>query len=68
MLGSHRPAGTPDHVVVDSDPARLVVLPFFMGEGMRLTPSVGTDTGLTLESEHALPGGPVEIVYAVGKV
>src|SRR4051812_7636590 len=24
VLGSHRPAGTPDHVVVDSDPARLL--------------------------------------------
>lgn len=101
VLGSHRPAGTPDHVVVDDDPARLldkvraanrggdvhlvggprmvetvralgaldklglIVLPFLMGEGMRLTPPVSTDAGLTLESEHALPGGPVELVYAV---
>jgi dihydrofolate reductase len=24
VLGSHRPAGTPDHVVVDSDPTRLL--------------------------------------------
>jgi dihydrofolate reductase len=24
VLGSHRPAGTPDHVVVDDDPARLL--------------------------------------------
>jgi dihydrofolate reductase len=24
VLGSHRPAGTPDHVVTDSDPARLL--------------------------------------------
>ena len=24
MLGSHRPEGTPDHVVVDSDPERLL--------------------------------------------
>ena len=24
VLGSHRPEGTPDHVVVDSDPARLL--------------------------------------------
>src|SRR2546423_9963958 len=23
VLGSHRPAGTPDHVVTDGDPARL---------------------------------------------
>ena len=100
MLGSHRPSGTPDHVVVDSDPARLleklreaneggdvhlvggprtietfralgaldklglIVLPLLLGEGMRLTPSLSTDTGLALESERALPGGSVEIVYA----
>ena len=99
MLGSHRPTGTPDHVVVDNDAARLleqvraangggdvhlvggprtietfralgaldklglIVLPVLLGEGMRLTPSVSTDTGLTLESERALPGGSVEIVY-----
>ena len=24
VLGSHRPSGTPDHVVTDSDPARLL--------------------------------------------
>ena len=103
VLGSHRPAGTPDQVVIDNDPARLlenlraanrggdvhlvggprtvetfrslgaldtlglIVLPFLIGDGMRLTPSLGTDTDLTLESEHALPGGSVEIVYAVSK-
>jgi hypothetical protein len=33
-------------------------------EGMQLTPSLSTDTGLTLESARALPAGPVEIVYA----
>ena len=101
VLGSHRPSGSPEHVVVDSDPARLlrklreagrggdvhlvggprtietfrslgaldklglIVLPLLTGEGMRLTPSVSTGTGLTLESERALPGGAVEIVYAV---
>ena len=100
VLGSHRPSGTPDEVVIDSDPARLleklrganqggdvhlvggprtietfralgaldklglIVLPLLMGEGMRLTPSLSTDTGLTFESERALPGGSVEIVYA----
>jgi dihydrofolate reductase len=99
VLGSHRPSGTPDHVVVDSDPARLlekvraanqggdvhvvggprtietfralgaldklglIVLPLLLGEGMRLTPSLSTDTRLTLDSERALPGGSVEIVY-----
>jgi dihydrofolate reductase len=100
VLGSHRPSGTPDHVVIDGDPARLleklrevnqganvhlvggprtietfralgaldklglILLPLLMGEGMRLTPSLSPDTGLTFESERALPGGSVEIVYA----
>jgi dihydrofolate reductase len=100
VLGSHRPAGTPDHVVVDDDPERLlkrvreanrggdvhlvggpltietfrrlgaldklglIVLPFLTGEGMRLTPSLSTDAGLTLESERVLPGAYLEIVYA----
>jgi dihydrofolate reductase len=99
VLASGRPAGTPDDVVVDSDPARLlekvraanrggdvhlvggprtietvralgaldklglIVLPLLFGEGMRLTPALRTDAGLTLESERALPGGSVEIVY-----
>jgi dihydrofolate reductase len=101
VLGSHRPAGTPDHVVVDGDPARLLekvreangggdvhlvggprtiesfralgavdklgllVLPFLIGGGTQLTPSVSTDARLVLESEHALDGGRVELVYAV---
>jgi dihydrofolate reductase len=101
VLGSQRPPGTPDHVVVESDPARLleqiseanrggdvhlvggprtietfralgaldklglIVLPLLLGEGMRLTPSVSTAAGLTLESERALPGGSVEVVYDV---
>jgi dihydrofolate reductase len=99
VLGSNRPAGTPDHVVSDSDPVRLleqvrapnrggdvhlvggpqtietyralgvldrlelVVLPLFLGDGMRLTPSLNLETGLVLESERRLPGGSVEIVY-----
>jgi dihydrofolate reductase len=103
VLGSHRPSGTPDQVVIDSDPARLleklqaanhggdvhlvggprtietfralgaldklglIVLPLLIGEGMRLTPSLSTDTGLTFESERALPGGSVEIVYACNR-
>jgi dihydrofolate reductase len=102
VLGSRRPAGTPDHVVVDSDPDRLlekvraanrggdvhlvggprtietfralgaletlelVVLPLLFGGGMRLTPSLDPGAGLTFERERALPGGSVEIVYAVG--
>ena len=100
LLGSQRPSGTPEHVVTDSDPARLleklrtanhggdvhlvggprtietfralgaldklelVVLPLLFGAGMRLTPSLSPDTGLTFERERALPGGSVEIVYA----
>lgn len=46
------------------DKLGLIVLPLLIGEGMRLTPSLSTDTGLTFESERALPGGSVEIVYA----
>jgi dihydrofolate reductase len=103
VLGSHRPAGTPEHVVVESDPARLlervraanrggdvhlvggsrtietfralgaldklglIVLPFLVGEEMRLTPSLSTDARLRLESERVLPGGYVEIVYACNR-
>jgi dihydrofolate reductase len=103
MLGSHRPAGTPDHVVTDTDPERLldklraanqggdvhlvggpktietfralgaldklelVVMPILLGNGSRLTDSVSTDAGLTFESERALPGGSVEIVYTIRK-
>ena len=101
VLGSKRPDGTPDHVVSDSDPARLlaklraanrggdvhlvggprtietfralgaldklelVVLPLLFGAGMQLTPSLSPGAGLTFERERALPGGSVEIVYAV---
>jgi dihydrofolate reductase len=101
VLAAERPAGTPDHVVTDSDPERLleklraanhggdvhlvggprtietyralgaldtlelVVLPILLGGGMRLTPSLSLDTGLAFESERALAGGSVEIVYAV---
>src|SRR5438874_2704698 len=103
VLASRRPPGTPDHVVSDSDPARLleklraankggdvhlvggprtietfralgaldklelVVLPLLFGAGMRLTPALSPESGLTFERERALPGGSVEIVYAVSK-
>src|ERR687887_1393869 len=99
VLGSRRPPGSPDHVVVDSDPARLlekvrtanrggdvhlvggprtietfrllgaldelglIVLPLLLGGGLQLTPSVSTDTRLTLERHDALPTGAVELVY-----
>jgi dihydrofolate reductase len=48
------------------DRLELVVLPLFLGDGMRLTPSLSVDTGLTLNGERSLPGGSVEIVYALG--
>jgi dihydrofolate reductase len=99
VLGSHRPAGTPDEVVVESDPERLleklraanqgrdvhlvggprtietfralgaldklglIVLPLMLGAGMQLTPTFNPEAELTLESERALAGGSVEIVY-----
>jgi len=43
------------------------VLPLLFGAGMRLTPSLSPDTGLTFERERALPGGSVEIVYALSR-
>jgi dihydrofolate reductase len=46
---------------------KLVILPLFLGDGMRLTPPRALDTALTLESERPLPGGSVELVYAVGR-
>lgn len=99
VLGSHRPEGTPDHVVLESDPVRLLerirsanggrdvhlvggprtietfralgaldklgllVLPVFVGDGMRLTPALSSEIELKLESERALPEGAVEITY-----
>ncbi|HEX3834115.1 MAG TPA: hypothetical protein VHW04_19190 [Solirubrobacteraceae bacterium] len=42
----------------------LIVLPLLLGDGMRLTPALSTDTRLTLESERPLSGGSAEIVYA----
>jgi dihydrofolate reductase len=46
------------------DKLGLLVLPFFLGDGMRLTPALSTHTKLALESQRALPEGTVEIVYA----
>jgi len=34
-----------------------VVLPLVLGDGMRLTPSIAADAGLTFVRERALPGG-----------
>ena len=40
-------------------------MPILVGGGMRLTDGLSLDAGLTFESERALPGGSVEIVYSV---
>jgi dihydrofolate reductase len=48
------------------DKLGLIVLPIFLGAGLRLTPAVSVDTELTLESVQPLPGGSVEIVYDCG--
>ena len=99
VLGSERPEGTPDDVVIESGPARLlervrdanrggdvhliggpttiesyrrlgaidelglILLPIVVGEGMRLTPAFHPGGRLELTSEHALPGGAVELLY-----
>jgi dihydrofolate reductase len=101
VLGSHRAPGTPDDVVFDDDPVRLleklradntgrdvhlvggpstietfrrlgavdklelVVLPFMVGSGMRLTDSLDPNTKLTFESSRSLDGGSVEIIYSL---
>jgi hypothetical protein len=46
------------------DKLGLLVLPFFLGDGMRLTPAIDVDTELTLEETRALPEGAIDIVYA----
>lgn len=50
------------------DKLGLIVLPLFLGNGMRLTPSLSIDTELALESQRSLPGGSVEVVYACAGV
>lgn len=46
------------------DKLELVVLPLLLGDGIRRTRSLSTDTELVLERERSLSGGSVEIVYA----
>ena len=47
------------------DKLELVMLPFLVGTGMRLTDSLNPATKLTFESTRPLPGGSVEIVYSL---
>jgi dihydrofolate reductase len=49
------------HALGALDSLELVVLPVLFGGGMRLD----LEAGLELQSSRALPGGSVEIVYAV---
>jgi len=46
------------------DKLGLLLLPFFLGDGMRLTPAISVDTELVLDETRTLPEGAVEIVYA----
>lgn len=41
----------------------LLVLPFFLGDGMRLTPAISVEAELILEEARTLPEGAVDIVY-----
>lgn len=45
------------------DELGLLVLPFFLGSGTRLTPSLDTDAQLVLDKVSALAEGAVEIAY-----
>jgi dihydrofolate reductase len=46
------------------DKLGLLVLPFFLGGGMLLTPALSTEAELVLEEVRPLAEGAVEIVYA----
>jgi len=46
------------------DKLGLLVLPFFLGDGMRLTPTIDVNTELRLEETRALPEGAIDVVYA----
>ncbi len=46
------------------DKLGLLLLPIFLGDGMRLTPTLATETKLTLDEVRPLPEGAVEIVYS----
>jgi hypothetical protein len=75
-IGLEATGKPPDDVVNDSDPAIAAgkgpggnrggdVHLMLFGAGLRLTESLSPDTGLTFKRTRALPGGSVEILYAV---
>jgi len=45
------------------DKLGLLVLPFFLGDGLRLTPTISVDTELLLDETRTLPEGAVHVVY-----
>jgi hypothetical protein len=45
------------------DELGLIVLPLLLGGGMQLTPSLSTETPLTLTNQRVLPSGPLELIY-----
>ncbi|HEU5354867.1 MAG TPA: dihydrofolate reductase family protein [Actinocrinis sp.] len=53
------------HALGAVDKLELVVLPFMVGSGMRLTESLNPATKLSFESSRVLPAGSVEIVYSL---
>ncbi|MFL5999139.1 MAG: dihydrofolate reductase family protein [Streptomyces sp.] len=63
LIGGPRTIGT-FHALGALDRLELVVLPLLFGGGMQLTPALSPETGLTFQSQRALPGGAVEIVYS----
>jgi len=63
LVGGPRTIAT-FHALGALDTFELVVLPLLFGGGTQLTPALGADTGLTFQSQRALPGGSVEIVYS----
>jgi dihydrofolate reductase len=47
------------------DELQLVVLPLLLGDGLRLSPALSPEAGLTFLRSRPLDGGAVEIAYAV---
>ena len=52
------PVQLADPAFVPGDKLGLIVLPLLLGGGMQLTPSVSTDTRVTLARRHALRPAP----------
>jgi riboflavin biosynthesis pyrimidine reductase len=57
-IETYRALGVLDELV-------LVVLPYFLGAGKRLTDGLSLDPGLRFASERPVSDGAVEIAYAI---